>query len=63
MFKKEDISLEELQAKINEINKTYEQVYKLNEQFNEKTKEYNDAKLSFYKKAGLNIEQAEKNNS
>jgi predicted patatin/cPLA2 family phospholipase len=55
MFKKEEITLEELEKQIANINATYEQILKANEEFNNLTKQYNDAKVAFYKKAGLEV--------
>ncbi|MBT2687854.1 YkyA family protein [Bacillus sp. ISL-47] len=55
MFKKEDLSLEQLEEQISKINDMYEKILASNKQFNEKTEEYNEAKLSFYKEAGLEI--------
>ncbi|WP_394136975.1 YkyA family protein [Cytobacillus oceanisediminis] len=59
MFKKEDLSLEQLEEQISKINDMYENILDSNKQFNEKTKEYNEAKLAFYKEAGLQIKTAE----
>lgn len=56
MFKNEDLQLEQLDAQITKINGIYAEILKKNEDFNEKTKEYNDAKLSFYKESGLKID-------
>jgi hypothetical protein len=55
MFKKEDITLDELEKQIANINATYEQILKANEEFNSLTKQYNEAKVAFYKKAGLEV--------
>lgn len=52
-FKDKNMTLEKLQEKIDEINQAYEQVYLLNDQFNELTKKYNKKKLAIYRKAGL----------
>ncbi|MGN7174746.1 hypothetical protein BK139_18270 [Paenibacillus sp. FSL R5-0490] len=59
MFKKEDLTLEQLENQINEINEMYEKILSSNKHFNEKTKEYNEAKLDFYKEAGLEINTKE----
>lgn len=59
MFKKEDLTLEQLENQISEINEMYEKILSSNKQFNEKTKEYNEAKLDFYKEAGLDINTKE----
>lgn len=55
MFKKKDVKLEELENQITTINKTYEQIMKANEEFNQLTKQYNEAKAALYKKAGLEV--------
>ncbi|GLB60372.1 YkyA family protein [Cytobacillus sp. NCCP-133] len=59
MFKNEDLSLEQLEEQISKINDMYEKILDSNKQFNEKTKEYNVAKLAFYKEAGLEIKTEE----
>ncbi|MDQ0243979.1 DNA repair exonuclease SbcCD ATPase subunit [Bacillus fengqiuensis] len=55
MFKKNDVKLDELEKQITTINKTYEQIMKANEEFNQLTKQYNEAKVGLYKKAGLEV--------
>ncbi|MFT4415182.1 YkyA family protein [Fredinandcohnia humi] len=55
MFKKEDLTLEELEAQINSINATYEKVVAANDTFNSYTDQYNKAKVSFYENAGLEV--------
>ncbi len=56
MFKNEDLQLEQLDDQITKINETYAEILKKNEDFNEKTKEYNESKLSFYKESGLKVD-------
>jgi hypothetical protein len=56
LFKRKDLSMEELENQINQINEIYENIYEINEQFNGNTEEYNDLKLLFYQKAGFKIE-------
>ncbi|MFE8695353.1 YkyA family protein [Cytobacillus sp. FJAT-53684] len=56
MFKKEDLELTELDAQITKINEVYAKILTANEKFNEKTKLYNETKLSFYKESGLKID-------
>jgi hypothetical protein len=56
MFKRKDLSMEELENQINQINEIYENIYEINEQFNVNTEEYNELKLFFYQKAGFKIE-------
>ncbi|ULT58430.1 YkyA family protein [Neobacillus drentensis] len=53
MFKNKNLPLEDLEAQINKLNESYKKVYAANEQFNKYTEQYNETKLSFYKKAGL----------
>lgn len=54
MLKDESVSLEQLRDKVDEINSVYEEVYSLNETFNQLTQQYNEAKIEFYNKAELN---------
>jgi hypothetical protein len=56
MFKRKNLSMEQLENQINQINEVYEKIYEINEQFNINTEEYNDLKLAFYQKAGFKIE-------
>ncbi|PLS06395.1 YkyA family protein [Neobacillus cucumis] len=53
MFKNKNLPLEELENQINKLNEVYKKVYASNEQFNQYTVQYNEKKLSFYKKAGI----------
>ncbi|MEH7097590.1 YkyA family protein [Neobacillus vireti] len=53
MFKNKNLPLEDLEAQINKLNESYQKVYAANDQFNKYTEQYNEKKLSFYKKAGL----------
>ncbi|MEH7382357.1 YkyA family protein [Bacillus sp. JJ1533] len=55
MFQNEELTLEELEQQINLINETYEKVVAKNEAFNKLTDQYNKAKVSFYKNAGLEV--------
>lgn len=57
MFKDKQTKLEELEEQVTKLNESYKLVYAANETFNERTKEYNETKLKFYKKAGLNTEE------
>lgn len=54
MFKNKDIALEDLENQVKKVNESYQKVYAENEKFNKFTESYNDKKLAFYKKAGLN---------
>ncbi|THE11164.1 hypothetical protein E1I69_16105 [Bacillus timonensis] len=60
MFQNEELTLEELEQQINLINETYEKVVAANEDFNKLTDQYNNAKVSFYKSAGLEVVFEEK---
>lgn len=55
LFQTEDLTLEQLQVQINDLNEKYEKINAANETFNDYTEQYNEAKLDFYKKAGLNV--------
>lgn len=55
MFQNEELTLEELEQQINLINETYEKVVAANEEFNKLTDQYNNAKVSLYKNAGLEV--------
>ncbi|RDI47621.1 YkyA family protein [Falsibacillus pallidus] len=57
LLKKKDVSLEELEEQINKINDIYKKIYADNDHFNQKTAEYNTAKLQFYQIAGININE------
>jgi hypothetical protein len=57
MFKKKNFPLEDLEAQVNKVNKTYEKIFAANEKFNTLTEQYNAKKLSFYQKAGLNLKK------
>lgn len=59
LFQKKDLKLEELEAKITEINSSYEKVAALNKEFNDLTEKYNKAKMDFYKKAEIEVEQSD----
>lgn len=56
MFKRKNLTLEELEDQIKQINETYEKVLEENEKFNEQTKRYNEVKLAFYQQAGIEIQ-------
>jgi hypothetical protein len=56
MFKNKDLSMDQLESQINQINEKYQQVYQINEKFNLNTKRYNELKLVFYKEAGFKID-------
>ena len=55
MFKEKNLPIEELEAQVTKLNKTYEKIYAVNEKFNTLTEQYNSKKLSFYKQAGITV--------
>lgn len=55
MLQREDLTFEELEAQIQKINKSYEQVITLNEEFNRLTTDYNNKKKAFYEIAGIEV--------
>jgi hypothetical protein len=56
MLKASDRESEKLENQISMVNKAYEEVLKYNGEFNEKTEQYNKAKLQFYQAAGLDVQ-------
>ena len=56
LFKKEDVAKEELEEKIESINKTYNSLMDSNKAFNDLTNEYNEKKIAFYKDAKLDVD-------
>jgi hypothetical protein len=56
MLRNKDLSMDQLESQINQINEKYQQVYQINEKFNLNTKRYNELKLVFYKEAGFKID-------
>ncbi|WP_082892646.1 YkyA family protein [Rossellomorea aquimaris] len=60
LFKKEDLTIEELEKQITSINKQYEKVESLNKEYNSKTEEFNKYKQDFYSSAGLEVEENQK---
>lgn len=55
MFKEDTPLLDQLQEQITKINAKYQEVLQSSEKFNEKTKQYNDTKISFYEESGMDI--------
>lgn len=51
----EEMSHEQISIHIEEVNDSYDQVLKLNDQFNEATREYNNLKMIFYQDADMNV--------
>ena len=56
MLQKEDLTIEELDNQITEINTAYKAVMEQNEEFNKLTEQYNEQKMTFYQQAELNVE-------
>jgi uncharacterized protein YsxB (DUF464 family) len=56
LFKKKDLTMEELEKQISSINKAYEQTIDLNEEYNTATEQYNELKQGFYSTAGIEVE-------
>ena len=50
--------LNELEAQLNKINKSYDEVLKQNERFNTYTTDYNKAKKDFYRAAGFDVKES-----
>ncbi len=59
MFKKKDLTMEDLEKQIASINEQYEKIVKFNEGYNNKTEEFNKQKQEFYSKAELDMESSE----
>ncbi|MCA1053347.1 YkyA family protein [Rossellomorea aquimaris] len=57
LFKKKELTMEELEKQISSINEAYDQTIKLNGDYNTKTDEFNKLKQSFYKTAGIDVEE------
>lgn len=57
LLKKKSVSLDELEAQINKINKTYRGIFVINDKFNDLTEKYNKQKEFFYKKAGFKVKE------
>ncbi|EZH67097.1 hypothetical protein DH09_03950 [Bacillaceae bacterium JMAK1] len=53
MFLNEELSFEELEDQINEVNELYRTINENKEAFNDKTDTFNEAKEQFYESAGL----------
>ncbi|MBU5210904.1 YkyA family protein [Heyndrickxia oleronia] len=56
LLMKKDVSMDDLENQIEITNKAYLEVLKMNEQFNEQTKKFNNEKKKFYKLAKINID-------
>ncbi|WP_421384356.1 YkyA family protein [Bacillus salacetis] len=55
ILKKEDLTMEELQAQIEKINENYKSTMEFNQTYNQLTEEVNASKLSFYEKAEIDV--------
>ncbi|MEY8738590.1 YkyA family protein [Bacillales bacterium AN1005] len=55
MFKNKDVKIDALEEQIQKINEVYQKVLDNNEEFNKLTKQYNDLKIDFYEKAGVEV--------
>ncbi|MEH7222394.1 YkyA family protein [Bacillus sp. JJ1566] len=55
MFQNKELTSEELKQQVDSINETYNKVSTANDTFNNLTDQYNKAKVSFYKNAGLEV--------
>ncbi|WP_280769141.1 YkyA family protein [Salipaludibacillus daqingensis] len=55
MAKDEEIEVEVLQEQHEKVNEGYNRITELNQQFNQLTNDYNDAKINFYETAELNV--------
>ncbi|WP_243354492.1 YkyA family protein [Bacillus litorisediminis] len=51
----ENLTLDQLETKINEINDAYKIVMEANNEFNKITEKYNESKQSFYEAAGMEV--------
>lgn len=59
MFKKKELTMEELEKQISAINEQYEKIVNYNEDYNKKTEEFNNLKQKFYSSAGLDVKESE----
>jgi translation elongation factor EF-1beta len=60
MLKDKDLSFDKLEEQINKVNAVYETVLKNNQLFNDKTEQYNNEKMAFYKSAGIEVKSEKK---
>lgn len=56
MFKNKDLGFGDLESQVKTLNESYQKVFAANDNFNKLTEQYNEKKLTFYKKSGLKIE-------
>ncbi|MEH7177339.1 YkyA family protein [Neobacillus vireti] len=57
MLKDKNITFENLESQVTELNTTYKDVSEANEEFNKLTTQYNKLKLEYYEEAGLKLEK------
>lgn len=57
MLQNKDLKIEDLEAQIAKNNDLYKKVLSENNEFNNLTKQYNELKLKFYKKANIEVEE------
>jgi hypothetical protein len=57
LFKKENVTLDQLESQVKKLNESYQAVFKANEAFNNLTKKYNKEKLVFYEESGLKLKK------
>lgn len=58
LFQKENLKMDELEAQIEKINKSYQTVIEANKAFNKKTNQYNNEKEKFYKDSEIEVSNA-----
>ncbi|MFD2639641.1 YkyA family protein [Piscibacillus salipiscarius] len=56
MLKNEELKKKDLDAQVEKVNNSYNEVQKAQEKFNKLTQEFNDLKKQFYEASGLNVE-------
>ncbi|WP_175988703.1 YkyA family protein [Bacillus sp. Marseille-Q1617] len=56
LFKKKELTMEELEKQITSINEAYDKTIKLNEEYNTKTEQFNKLKQGFYSTAEIEVE-------
>ncbi|MEN2766596.1 YkyA family protein [Ornithinibacillus xuwenensis] len=59
MLQLEELNQEDLQAQIEEVNKKYQEVIEVNDEFNAYTTEYNELKKGFYEIADIQVKYVE----
>jgi rubrerythrin len=59
LFKKKELTMEELEEQITSINEAYEKTITLNKEYNTRTEQFNELKQGFYSHAGIETEDKE----